>query len=100
ETVPFSGAQSWTVPVTSWDYKGASFPFALHYNSLSMVDPGAPALPEYNGLSERNSKWSHPYAQWVDLYADEAGTQYAVWHHDGVLTSFQKNGSGAFVSPE
>jgi hypothetical protein len=65
------------VPITSWSDHGATFPFALTYNSLSTVDPHGPPPPEFAGLSERNPKWSHTYAQWIDLAQDQTSCDFA-----------------------
>jgi hypothetical protein len=109
ETSPLSGNQSWSVPITSWDYHGATFGMALTYNSVSTVDPatvddGTPAphpplTPDYAGLSEKNDKWSQPYCQWIEVIHDETGAEYALWHHGSGSLPFAKNGS-AFSSPD
>jgi hypothetical protein len=104
-TSPLSGHQSFTVPITSWNYKGTTFPFALEYNSHALIDPQRTAeAPNFNGLSEQNSHWSHPYAMWIDLFQDESGKQYAVWHQGGSTLAFEKSGTtfsptGAARSP-
>src|SRR5262249_10260251 len=99
-TSPLTGHQSFTIPITSWNYKGATFPFALQYSSHALVDPQRTAeAPELNGLSEQNSHWSHPYAMWIDLFQDEAGKQYAVWHQGSSTLAFEKSGT-TFLSPD
>jgi YD repeat-containing protein len=108
-TSPFTGSQSWTVPITSWAYKGATLSFGLIANSVSLVDPQAtdplgadpdePLTPNFAGLSEKNSKWTHPYAQWIDLFRDETGHEYAVWHRGGGYLAFPNSATG-FVSPD
>jgi RHS repeat-associated protein len=113
-TSPLTGEQSFSVPVTSWDYRGNAFSFDLDYGSHSQIDavgyrsysqvnPPEPAAPEFTGLSERNCKWSHSYSQWIDLYQDEGGKRYAVWHRGGTAFSFEETGqepNTTFLSPD
>jgi hypothetical protein len=99
-TSPLTGHQSFTIPMTSWQYQGATFSFGLQYSSHALVDPTqSPEPPNFAGLSERNSHWRHPYAMWVDLFKDEAGVKHAVWHRPEGVLSFQKSGS-AYLSSD
>lgn len=109
-TSPLTGHQAFSVPITSWQHHGATFDFDLSYSSHGMADPQSRLVAadfqsqdtaQLDGLSGRPSRWSHPYAQWIDLYQDEAGKLYAVWHHDGTLLAFEWNpATGQFLSPE
>src|SRR5207247_800064 len=95
---PLSGAQGFTVPIVSWDFKGESYEFALNYSTHSLFDPQALPAPNFGGIGERNSdgqdgtRWSHPFAQWVDLWQDENGQAYAVWHVGNSAISFKGTG--------
>jgi len=91
-TSPFSGDQSFTVEAGGWNSHGATYPFSLSYHSAGYVDAASP-LADLDGLETRGERWSHPYAQWIDLYRDEAGTVYAFWHHDGSYTVFTRVGT-------
>src|SRR5438876_9240552 len=53
-TSPRTGAQAFTVPVTSWDSQGATYGLGLTYQSHTLVDPQAPAEANFAGLSEVN----------------------------------------------
>jgi hypothetical protein len=99
-TSPLSGHQGFTIPVTSWSYHGATYDFALTYASHNLVDPSAPEAPDFARLSERNSRWSHRYAQWIDTYHDGAGQKYAVWHTGSGAIAFRETEPGVFESPE
>jgi hypothetical protein len=100
-TSPLEGHQSFTIPITSWEFRGQRFGFSITYNSHAIRDPQGLESPELAGLSERNSHWSHTYAQWIDLYRDQTGKQYAVWHHEGGTTAFPYNAvTGQYDSPE
>jgi hypothetical protein len=93
ETEPMTGDQSWSMPVTHWTYKGATYGFDLKYNSFSVIDPGSPDPTNFTGLSENNCKWTHEYAQWITLATDESNTQWAVLYHGGHPKSFRQSGS-------
>jgi hypothetical protein len=99
ETNPLTGNQSWSIDVTSWMYKGKRYGLSLEYNSVSLVDPNSPPEPNFMGLSEKNCKWTHEWAQWISYYADETvtGAESAVWHRGIHSLSFQKSGS-AYLS--
>ena len=101
-TSPLTGNQTFTVPVTSWDYKGLTVPFALTYDSIGLTDPQQPIVPNFNGVSERNSHWTHPYAQWIDYARDpNSGTVYAVWHHGNSILAFRNvPASNTWASPD
>jgi hypothetical protein len=101
-TSPLTGNQTFTVPVTSWDYKGLTVPFALTYDSIGLTDPQQPIVPNFNGVSERNSHWTHPYAQWIDYARDpNSGTVYAVWHHGNSTLAFRNvPASNTWASPD
>ena len=75
--------------------------FELIYNSISLVDPdrfAAPTTPSFGGLSSGNPKWTHTYAQWVDLYHDDSGVLWAVVHQGGTYKSFKETSPGVFAS--
>ena len=84
---PQSGAVSFEVPVTGWTYRGSQLGLTLHYNSDSKADPrleGAPmpnvqAQPNRAGLSRRNTRWTHSWAQFVEVVSDGA-EMHALWH--------------------
>jgi RHS repeat-associated protein len=114
-TSPLTGHQAFSVPITSWQHHGSTFEFRLDYGTHSLVDPQSrtnPAdtttldAPLFEGFSERPSRWSHPYAQWIDLWQDASGTRFAVWHHDGTHLAFEwmpdpvDPNQGTFKSPE
>jgi YD repeat-containing protein len=99
-TSPGGGNQSWDVPVCSWEYKGASFPFYLTYNSETFVDPQSPRTPDFAGMAEVNDKWSHSFCQWITLEQAPNGAQYAMWHRDGRGMAFPAGTGGAFLQPD
>ncbi len=101
QTDPYTGAQVFHVPVTSWRSHGRTWPFRLSYLSNLLIDPAqATATGEnFSGLSERLSRWTQTYAQWIDVWRDETGKEYAVRHADGNWTAFEKQGT-AFVSED
>lgn len=81
------------MPVTSWGYRGTTVDFELTFNSVSDVDhslqflaPRHPAaLSDPNNSSSYNPKWTHTFAQWVEVLLD--GT--ALWHRgDGTTIAF------------
>lgn len=91
--VPLDGNVRFSVPVTSWGYRGTTLDFALSYNSQSIVDPllrqnqvRHPAgLSDRNPSDHYNPKWTHTYAQWIEVLGD--GT--AVWNAgDGTQQGF------------
>jgi YD repeat-containing protein len=99
-TSPGSGNQSWVVPIASWDFKGVTTPFYFTYNSESFVDPDSPPIPDFSGLSETSSKWSHSFAQFVTLVQPPSGgNEYVVWHRDGQGLAFRIV-SGGFLNPD
>jgi len=94
-----SGAVSFEVPVTGWTYLGSDLGLTLHYNSDSKADPrlegqGNPnvqAQPNRAGLSRRNTRWTHSWAQFVEVVSDGAEMQ-ALWHTgDGGAVGFLGN---------
>jgi RHS repeat-associated protein len=101
-TDPRSGHQSFSIPVTSWVNRGATFDFSVSYDSHALKNPQAVvATPEFAGLSQRNSHWRHTFAQWIDLWKEPGGQQYAVWHHEGRKLAFPYNAvTGQYESPE
>jgi hypothetical protein len=56
ETDPQTGNQTWSLPVTSWPWKGTTYGFTLTYASMGMIDPNNPNMPNFGGLSEKNSR--------------------------------------------
>jgi YD repeat-containing protein len=103
-TSPLTGNQSFTIPVTSWSFHGATYRFSLTYNSQSLHDvetPNAVQAPDFAGLCENNPKWSHSFAQWIDLIRDEQGKEHAVWRQNGRWITFQRTlPSGAWEAPD
>lgn len=90
---PLDGNVSFTVPITSWGYRGTTLDFSLTYNSQSVVDPelqanqvrDPAALSDSNPGNHYNPKWTHTYAQWIEVLADGN----AVWNQgDGTQHSF------------
>lgn len=93
---PSSGAVGFEVPITSWNARGWSLGMALHYNSNARVDPTLDApvidptvIPEPNlaHLSTRNSRWTHTWAQFVEVVdegtgepGESTGQIAALWH--------------------
>lgn len=84
---PQSGAVSFEVPVTGWTYRGSQLGLTLHYNSNSKADPrlegaampNVQAQPNRAGLSRRNTRWTHSWAQFVEVVSDGAEV-HALWH--------------------
>jgi hypothetical protein len=98
-THPLTGTQDWSLPVSSFPSQGVQVPFALAYSSYTLSDPQSPSAPDFAGLGERNSHFSHGYAQWIDLVRDEHGALAAVWHRGGSALTFKATETG-FTSPD
>jgi RHS repeat-associated protein len=97
---PSDGNVHFEVPITSWGYRGERIPFSLHYNSVSVLDPyksfHQPLHPA--ALSDRfqdnryNPKWTHSFAQWIEVLEDG----HAVWNRgDGSRMVFEQYWNGA-----
>ena len=102
-THALSGNQSFTVPITSWRHQGAGYEFSLTYNSVGLTDVNLPN-EDFARLSRRNGKWSHTYAQWIDLFAPSEHPDdppCAVLHQNGRTIGFPgflENGQLKFTS--
>src|SRR5262249_7102041 len=96
---PRTGNVSFSVPITSWGYRGSEIGFALTYHWLSITDPALafqqlrhPAALSDDHLSDNyNPLWTHSFAQWIEVLAD--GT--AVWNRgDGKQVPFAQYWQG------
>jgi YD repeat-containing protein len=96
---PIDGDVSFTVPVTSWAYRGEEVDFSLTYHSRSAQDPRLDfnRIRHPAGLSDRedrwdyNPKWTHNFAQWLEVLED--GT--AIWNRgDGTQLGFAISWNG------
>jgi hypothetical protein len=67
---------------------------------MGMVDPYKPDTLDLTGLSQKNSRWTHNFAQWVSLALDETAADWAVLHQAGHATSFKRNTNGTYNSRE
>jgi hypothetical protein len=94
ETDPQDGGQSWSIPVTSWPYKGSTYGLSATFFSEGMVDPKNPDVMNLAGLSEKNSHWTHNFAMWPTLSIDETAAGWAVVHRGLHPITFKKPASG------
>jgi hypothetical protein len=84
DVTPISGNLHFEIGLGSLGYRATSLDFSLHYNSLSIVDPGLGtrqvAHPAGIGDADRdhhpNPKFTHSYAQWIEV--NTAGQ--AIWN--------------------
>ena len=105
---PASGAVSFEVPVTSWSYRGTQLGLTLSYNSGSRADPsldspdwpGVNAQPDLSRLSQRNSRWTHNWAQFMEVVEDPGGELHALWHTGGGAVGFLGNSLGTWTSAD
>ncbi len=97
---PRTGGLTWDVPVTSWSYRGLQLGLSFHYSSLSHVGPQynevnaqqvLNAPPNTSRLSERNSRWTHNWAQSVEVVWQDNEMQ-AVWNQGGSILGFRQQG--------
>jgi RHS repeat-associated protein len=103
---PRTGAARFEVPVTSWAYRGTTLDLSLNYSSDSRADPlldstdlpDVNPLPDRAHLSRRNSRWTHTWAQFVEVVSDDIGNPVALWHGgDGTVTGFRQNPDGSWT---
>ncbi len=97
---PLDGNVSFQVPVTSWKCRGQRYPLTLTYNSnsaraamLFYNQPWHPAaLSDKDQKHNYNPKWTHTYAQWVEVTL----SGHALWHRgDGTTIAFEQYWNGA-----
>ena len=105
---PRTGAVRFEVPITSWPFRGTELGLSLHYDSNSRADPrlrtadrsDMHAHPDFAHFSYRNSKWSHNWAQFVEVIDTGTGEWTALWHTgDGGVTPFHVVGAPNRHSP-
>jgi len=99
-TLPRTGDQSFEVPVTAWGYRGWDLGFSLTYHSVGTVDPTVPEANNFARLSEGNSKWTHTFAQWVEVVDTGGNGIRAVWYNGSGTQAFRDGGSGNWISED
>jgi len=108
---PRTGGVGFDIPLSGYQYRGVDLGISLHYNSKSKADPSkdSPDLPDVDAtgdlahMSQRNSRWTHSWAQRMEVVYD--GSEYhALWYTGGGVVSFlgidNLNGTFSWVASD
>jgi len=105
---PRSGAVSFQVPLSGFEFRGVDLGLTFTYNSNAKADPrfdslnlpGVDPAGDLARMSRRNSRWTHNWAQAIEVVSDGV-LQKALWHTGtGGTVSFERTVSGVWVSSD